>query len=102
MQKAKEHLPIPLREITTLAKKAPLATLAESDDLSKAIEMFGSGLHRILICKDGTTEVVGILSQLKLVKFLWDNGSSFPTIDQLYPLILRDLSIGTVQTVSIK
>lgn len=102
LQKAKGHVPIPLREIITLAKKSPLVTLSESEDLSKAIEIFGSGVHRILICKDGTTEVVGILSQLKLVKFLWDNGSSFPTIDQLYPVILRDLSIGTVQTIAIK
>lgn len=101
VQKAKEHLPIPLREITTLAKKSPLVTLSESEDLSKAIEIFGSGVHRILICKEGTRDVVGVLSQLKLVKFLWDNGSSFPTIDQLYPIILRDLNIGTVQTISI-
>lgn len=102
LRKAKEHLPIPLRDITTLAKKSPLVTLDESSDLSKAIEMFGSGVHRILICKDGTMDVVGVLSQLKLVKFLWDNGSSFPTIDQLYPAILRDLGIGTAQTISIK
>ena len=102
LQKAKEHVPIPLRQIINLAKKSPLVTLSESEDLSKAIEIFGSGVHRILICKDRTTEVIGILSQLKLVKFLWDNGSSFPTIDQLYPMILRDLSIGTIHTISIK
>lgn len=102
LQKAKERHPIPLREVTTLAQKSPLVTLSESNDLSKAIEIFGSGVHRILICQDNTTEPVGILSQLKLVKFLWDNGSSFPTIDQLYPVILRDLNIGTVQTISIK
>jgi hypothetical protein len=102
LRKAKEHLPIPLREVTTLAQKSPLVTLSESSDLSKAIEIFGSGVHRILICKDGTTEVVGILSQLKLVKFLWDNGTSFPSIDQLYAVILRDLNIGTIQTIAIK
>lgn len=101
-RKAKDHIPIPLREVTTLAQKSPLVTLSESSDLSKAIEIFGSGVHRILICKDGTTEVIGILSQLKLVKFLWDNGTSFPSIDQLYPVILRDLNIGTVQTIAIK
>merc|ERR1712098_7162 len=66
-----------------------------------AMEHFASGVHRILVCKDGTTEVVGILSQLKVVKFLWDNATSFPAIDALYPVILRDLGVGTQQTISI-
>ena len=101
-KKAREGTPIPLREVKTLCKEVPHVTLSESDDLSKAIERFGSGLHRILVCKDGNTEVVGVLSQLKLVRFLWDNGSSFPPIDSLYPVILRDLNIGTHQTIAIK
>jgi hypothetical protein len=101
-QKAREGHPIPLREIQTIAKKEPLITLSESEDLSKAIEHFGSGVHRILVCKNGTTEVVGILSQLKLVRFLWDNGNSFPAIDRLYPIILRDLNIGTPSAIAIK
>lgn len=100
--KALERAPIPLREVITLAKKEPLTTLSQSEDLSKAVEIFGSGVHRILVCKPGTTTVVGILSQLKLVKFLWDNGSSFPAIDQLYPTILRDLNIGKQQAIAIK
>ncbi|KAG0647416.1 sds23 [Hyphodiscus hymeniophilus] len=100
-KKTREGTQIPLRDIQDLAKKAPLVTLSEREDLSKAIEIFGSGVHRILVCKQDTTEVVGILSQLTLVKFLWDNGSSFPSIDQLYPMILRDLNIGTLQTISI-
>lgn len=99
---ASEGMPIPLRDVYTLAKKEPPVTLSESADLSKAIEIFGSGVHRILVCKNGTQEIVGVLSQLKLVKFLWDNGSSFPSIDQLYPIILRDLNIGTHQAIAIK
>ena len=101
-KKGREGSEIPLRDIQDLAKKAPLVTLSEKEDLSKAVEIFGSGVHRILVCKHGTEEVVGILSQLKLVQFLWDNGKSFPSIDQLYPMILRDLDIGTLHTISIK
>ena len=101
-QKAREGVSIPVREVRSIAKKQPLVTLSESAALSKAIESFGSGVHRILVCKEGTTEVVGVLSQLKLVRFLWDNGPCFPTIDQLYPMILRDLDIGTHQTIAIK
>ena len=101
-KKTREGTQIPLRDIQDLAKKAPLVALPEHEDLSKAIEIFGSGVHRILVCKKGTTEVVGILSQLKLIQFLWDNGKSFPSIDELYPIVLRDLNIGTLQTISIK
>lgn len=100
-KKAREGVAIPLTEIQDLAKKGPLVTLSESEDLSNAIEHFGSGVHRILICRDGTNEVIGILSQLKLIRFLWDNGSSFPSIDNLYPLTLKDLAIGTPQTIAI-
>lgn len=101
-KKAREGAWIPVRDIQTLAKKGPLITLSESEDLSKAIEHFASGVHRILVCKHGTTEVVGILSQLKVVRFLWDNATSFPAIDALYPVILRDLGVGTRETISIK
>ena len=90
------------KEQPFLAKKAPLVTLAENQDLSKAIEIFAGGVHRILVVKEGTDNVVGILSQWTVVKFLWDNGSSFPVIDQLYPMILRDLNVGTHQTIAIK
>ncbi len=101
-KKAREGEPVTLREIQSLAKKEPIITLSESQDLSKAIEQFGSGVHRILVTKDGTNEVVGILSQLELVKFLWDNGNSFPAIDKLYSVILRDLNIGTPGAIGIK
>lgn len=101
-KKAREGVSIPVREIQSLAKKSPLVTLPDSADLSKAIELFGSGILRILVCKHDTSEVIGVLSQLKLVKFLWDNGPSFPAIDALYPMILKDLHIGTPQTIAIK
>lgn len=101
-KKAREATNISLKEIESLAKKAPLVTLSESQDLFKAIEIFAGGVHRILIVKEGTDHVIGVLSQWTVVKFLWDNGSSFPTIDQLYPMILRDLNVGTHQAIAIK
>lgn len=101
-RRAREGESIPLRDVTHLAKKEPLLTLSESDNLSKAMGLFGSGVHRILVCNEGTSEVIGILSQWKLVKFLWDNGSSFPSIDQLYPMILKELNIGAPSTIAIK
>jgi hypothetical protein len=101
-KKTREGTIIPLKDTTLLAKKAPLVTLSETQDLSKAIEIFAGGVHRILIVKEGTDNVVGVLSQWTVVKFLWENGSSFPVIDQLYPMILRDLNVGTHQAIAIK
>jgi CBS domain-containing protein len=100
--KARDGKAIPLRDIQSLAKKGPLITVSQTDDLSSAIEHFGSGVHRVVVCKDGTDEVVGILSQLRLVRFLWENGSSFPGIDKLYSYTLKDLGIGTPHAISIK
>ena len=59
-------------------------------------------MHRIVILKEGTNHAIGILSQLRLVKFLWENGRAFPIIDQLYPREVKDLGIGSQGLISIK
>jgi CBS domain-containing protein len=45
--------------------------------------------------------VVGIFSQFRLVKFLWENGRSFPIIEELYPKALRELGVGSHEVISI-
>jgi hypothetical protein len=101
-RKAKEGMVIPVRDVINLAQKEPLTLLPHTANLLKAVETFGTGIHRILVVREGTKEVTGILSQTKLVRFLWENGRSFPVIDQLYPQYLRDLKIGSNQVISIK
>lgn len=59
-------------------------------------------MHRIVILKEGTNHAIGILSQLRLVKFLWENGRAFPIIDQLYPREVKDLGIGSQGLISVK
>ena len=59
-------------------------------------------MHRIVILKEGTNHAVGILSQLRLVKFLWENGRSFPIIDELYSKEIRELGIGAHSPFTIK
>lgn len=102
-KKAQQGYKIPLKEAQTLGNKEPFVTLPDKANLTKAVETFGGGVHRIIILKEGTNDVLGILSQVRLVKFLWENGSSFPMIDQLYPQTLRELGIGSPQhLISIK
>ena len=101
-RKAQQGFNIPLRDAKSLGTKEPFVTLPHTVNLTKAVEAFGGGIHRIIIVQEGTNNVKGILSQLRLVKFLWENGCSFPTIDQLYPQTIRDLNIGSQQLISIK
>lgn len=79
-----------------------MITLDENTDLCKAIEVFGSGIHRILVVEEGSQNVVGILTQLRLVQFFWENRSSFPAVNQLYPQLIKDLDLGSKTVMAIK
>ncbi|KAF2025064.1 hypothetical protein EK21DRAFT_104258 [Setomelanomma holmii] len=101
-KKGREGKPIPLRDVKEVGnKKEPLITLSETADLTKAMEVFGSGVHRVLVAREGTSDVVGILTQLRLVKFFWENRQSFPDVDQLYPYLIKDLNIGSKNVLAI-
>lgn len=84
-----------------LFRKESLVTLPGSENLAQAIQILGSGIHRLLVtAPDG--DVVGIASQLRIVEFFWNEGVNFASIDRLYPVMLRDLGIGTKEIVSVK
>ncbi|ETI29568.1 hypothetical protein G647_02021 [Cladophialophora carrionii CBS 160.54] len=100
-QRAREGKRIHLREIQDLSKKEPLTFLDENSDLIKAIETFGKGVHRVVVRNETTKEATGLLSQSRLIRFLWENGRSFPVLDQLYLQNLRDLKIGSNDVVAI-
>lgn len=100
-KKAQAQEDIPLRDIQPLSRKEDLVTLPADEYLDKAMEAFGSGIHRVLITS-ATGEVIGILSQLRLVEFFWNEAVNFPIIERLYGSLLRDLQIGTHQTIAIK
>lgn len=100
-KKAQAGHTIPLRDAKSLGNKEPFMTLPSTANLMHAIEVFGGGVHRIVIVEEGTDNVVGILSQLRLVKFLWENGRNFPTLDRLYSQTIKDLAIGSQQAISV-
>jgi hypothetical protein len=101
-QKGREGRPIPLKDVKDLGKKEPLITLPDTANLTKAVEVFGGGIHRIIILREGTTDVVGVLTQLRMVTFFWENGKHFPTIEPLYQATLRELDIGSHSVFAIK
>ena len=100
-QKAREGKAIPLRSIKDWGKKEPLTFLPGSADLVRAIDSLGKGLHRIVVT-DVAGKVTGLLSQTRLIRFLWENGRHFPVIEQIYSQYLRDLKIGSNSVISIK
>lgn len=100
-KKAQARISIPLRDIQPILRKESLVTLQGDEDLPKAIEVFGSGVHRVLVTNHNS-QVVGILSQLKLLEFFWNEGINFRAIDELYPRLLRDLGVGSQQIIAVK
>jgi hypothetical protein len=100
-QKAQERTPIALREILPICRKEELVVLPAEATLDRTMETFGSGVHRILVTNH-VSEVVGVVSQLRLLEFFWQEGVNFPAIDRLYGALLRDLQIGSQQIVAVK
>lgn len=94
-QKGREGKPIPLKDVKGLGRKEPLVTLPHTATLTKAVEILGSGVHRIIIVKEHTVDAIGVLTQLRLVRFFWENGRHFPAVEALYTRSLRDLDIGS-------
>ena len=101
-ERARSGEKLALREVVDhLGSQEGPVFLSHTDNLSHAMEMLGSGLHRIVINKEGTTEAVGILSQLRLVRFFWQNHLSFSNTQLLYSQTLKDLDIGAKDVLAI-
>lgn len=100
-KRAQDREAIPLRDIQPICRHEQLVSLPPDEFLPGAIEVFGSGIHRLLITtQEG--ETIGVVSQLKVLEFFWNEGINFPVIDRLYPALLRDLQIGSQQIIAIK
>lgn len=103
-KKACEGVKVPLKDVKGLSMETePLVTLPASANVLTAVEMFGGGVHRVIVTKESNDqEAIGIFSQFRLVKFLWENGRSFPAIEELYPQTLHNLRLGSHNVISIK
>lgn len=103
LDRATKNEPIPLNDIQyLLGRKEPPAFLEHTDTLTKAVELFGGGVHRIIVRKQGTSDVVGVLSQVRLVRFFWENMASFRSVFQLHNRTLKELDLGNHTVISIK
>ncbi|CCD25496.1 Sds24p NDAI_0F01770 [Naumovozyma dairenensis CBS 421] len=90
--------PVPVGEIVKLTPKNPFYKLPETENLSTVMGILGSGVHRVAVTNVEMTKVKGVLSQSRLIKYLWDNARSFPTLEALFNYSLKDLQIGVLNT----
>ncbi|KAI7214520.1 hypothetical protein KC333_g5974 [Hortaea werneckii] len=75
--------------------------LPHTATLTRAMEVLGGGAHRVLINKEGSSETIGILTQLRLVRFFWENHKNFAATEALYARSLKDLQLGAKEVVAI-
>ncbi|GME71040.1 unnamed protein product [Ambrosiozyma monospora] len=99
IKKAQSGEQVPVKFVISLTTKNPFIKLNETDTLSTVVEILGSGVHRIAITKEN--KMTGVLSQRRLVKFLWDNARRFPSMEPLLSSSLKSLNIGSSNVITI-
>lgn len=60
--------------------------------------ILGSGVHRVAITDPAGTQIKGILSQRRLIKYLWDNARQFSGLQPLLNSSLKELGIGVLNS----
>ena len=93
---------IPLKDVTDHlgAREEPVFVM-HTATLLQAMELLGAGHHRVIITKEGTSEAVGVLTQLRLVRFFWENHQNFAATESLYAITLKELEIGAKEVLAI-
>ncbi|KAF7191547.1 Protein SDS23 [Pseudocercospora fuligena] len=93
---------IPLKDVQDhLGPREEPVFLPHTANLSAAMEVLGTGHHRVVITKEGSTEAISVLSQLRLVRFFWDNHENFAATEALYSVTLKDLDLGAKEVLAI-
>jgi CBS domain-containing protein len=101
-ERARRGEVIPVKDVVNhLGVRQPPVSLSHTADLYQAMVALGSGNHRVVINREGTTEVMGILSQLRLVRFFWENHENFAAMEKLYSMSLKELELGAKEVIAI-
>lgn len=100
LQCVQRHEPVHLDQLQhVFGERAGPSFLNHTDTLSQAMEMLGSGVHRVIVKKAGTSEICGVLTQLQLVELFWEHVRS---ADAINAKTLRNLGIGETSVIAIK
>lgn len=103
VHKAKKGEEVPVDFIIKLHPKNPFLKFKESDNLLKAVDAFGNGVHRVAIVDNHNhNKITGVLSQRRAIKFLWENARRFPSLEFLLSSTLLELKIGSTRPLTIQ
>jgi hypothetical protein len=75
---------IPVKLVGDIGIKDPFITLPETEKLSRLVEILATGVHRVAVTKENSQDVIGMLSQRKVVKYFWENVRSFVDLEPYY------------------
>lgn len=101
VNKAKKGEEVPVEFIIKLHPKNPFIKFAENDTLFSVMETLGNGVHRVAITNEESTKITGILSQRRLIKYMWDNARRFPLLEFYLSSTIQDLKIGSSKPITI-
>ena len=101
ISKAKRGEEVPVEFIIKLHPKNPFIKFNETDTLFSVMETLGNGVHRIAITNEEGNKITGILSQRRLIKYMWENARRFPSLDFYLTSTLQDLKIGSSNPITI-
>lgn len=97
VKKAKKGEEVSVDFIINLNPKNSFLKFKELENLYSVMECLGNGVHRVAITDTVNDSIVGILSQRRMIKFMWENARRFPLLDFLLNSTLQDLGIGSSQ-----
>lgn len=102
VQKAREGEPVPVKFVTQLGIKDPFVVVSADSTLSVAVEILGNGVHRIAVNDpQNPKEIVGIISQRRLIRYIWENGRKFKSLENLFQTPLSNLNVGSKSVISV-
>lgn len=94
LRKAQQGIPATVEFASQFGARDPFVRMSTSTSLGAAIQKFASGVHRIAIVGGPQDHVVGILSQRRLIKYIWNNIRKFPQLEPVLDRSLEELQIG--------
>ncbi|KAJ3091717.1 cell separation during budding [Quaeritorhiza haematococci] len=98
VRRARAQEPITAELTSDLSHKNPFYSVMPQTPLRHAVELFGQGIHRVVIV---SADVQGILSQSQAMKFLWNNSKRFPELEPVLSKTLAELGLGNKHVVSV-
>jgi hypothetical protein len=81
---------IPVKLVGDMGIKDPFIMLPETATLARVVEIMASGVHRVAVTREnGPKNVIGVLSQRRVVKYFWDNVRAFTDLEPYYQKTVR-------------